>query len=238
MTTVFGEVATTYDDVRPGYPASLTTEIAAYAGPLPHGIVEIGAGTGKATGLFTPLGAPVTCVEPDPRMAAVLTRHFPRVTVVISDFESWTAPAGGVSLLGCALAWHWLDPATRGERARAALAPGGTVAVLGHKFGFADPTQRRALDAVQPPGPDRPVDWFHDEIAAAFTDVRVTTTRRHLRYDTDRYLRLVETYGPFRQQHPDTRQRLRDGIRAAVTAAGGTLDIDLHTALVLGRRDG
>lgn len=65
MTTVFGEVADAYDEVRPGYPDELGAAILAYDGPVTS-VVEIGAGTGKGTAVLVGLGGRVTCVEPDP----------------------------------------------------------------------------------------------------------------------------------------------------------------------------
>ncbi|WP_442934672.1 methyltransferase domain-containing protein [Micromonospora sp. CPCC 205739] len=110
---VFGEVAGDYDDARPGYPPAVAEAILAYHGRVPPRLVEVGAGTGLATGLLARLGAPVTCVEPDRRMAAVLAARHPAVEVVVAPFEEWTPPPGGVPLLACAMAWHWLDPTTR-----------------------------------------------------------------------------------------------------------------------------
>jgi len=73
-------------------------------------VVELGAGTGKGTDVLVRLGAAVTCIEPDPRMSAVLrAKH--DVTVVTSTFENWAPPDGGVDVIAAALAWHRLDPA-------------------------------------------------------------------------------------------------------------------------------
>src|SRR4051794_27100887 len=106
MTLVFGEVADLYDDVRPGYPAELSRAVAERA---PAGdVVDIGAGTGKGTEVLLGLGAKVTAIEPDARMAAVLRARFPSVDVQVTTFEEWAAPPGGVAVLGCALAWHWM----------------------------------------------------------------------------------------------------------------------------------
>jgi hypothetical protein len=44
---VFGEVADDYDRIRPGYPGQLVDDVPAAAGPGP--VLEVGAGTGKAT---------------------------------------------------------------------------------------------------------------------------------------------------------------------------------------------
>lgn len=43
---VFGGVADVYDDVRPGYPASIAQALMQALGEPPAQVVEIGAGTG------------------------------------------------------------------------------------------------------------------------------------------------------------------------------------------------
>ncbi len=84
VTRIFGEVASPYDDARPGYPDDVRRAILDYLGRPPADAVELGAGTGKATGLLLRLGAPLTAIEPDPRMAALQTfspfrRHSPEL---------------------------------------------------------------------------------------------------------------------------------------------------------------
>ncbi|MEU3456516.1 hypothetical protein ABZ671_23385 [Micromonospora sp. NPDC006766] len=44
-----------------------------------------------------------------------------------------------------AMAWHWLEPATRNRRGYDALIPGGTLAVFGHRYAYVDPAHAAAL---------------------------------------------------------------------------------------------
>ncbi|MET7970160.1 hypothetical protein [Micromonospora sp. NPDC005305] len=95
MSQLFGEVAGAYHEARPGYPAEIVAAIRAYHGGTPELLAEVGAGTGLATATLLGLGAPTVCVEPDPRMAAVLAARFPQVDVVTAAFEEWTPPGAG-----------------------------------------------------------------------------------------------------------------------------------------------
>jgi hypothetical protein len=242
MTRAFGEVAAMYDDVRPGYPDDIPAAVVAYHGGVPERIVEVGAGTGKGTGTLLGIGAPITCIEPDARMAAVLREKFPGVRVEHSTFEQWTAPPGGVPLIACARAWHWLDEATRHRRAHDALTPGGTLAAFGHKYGYADPAHADAvtgaIHAVEPGVQDRGDTWLVDDIAGSgvFADVQATVWHRPLELSTERYLQLFQTFGPFRKRTPEQQTEVLERLGAVVDGLGGSIVLRLRTTLVLARR--
>lgn len=68
----FGQVAQVYDRVRPSYPPVVIDAVLDFAGVRYDGrILEVGAGTGKATTLLADRGLAVLALEPDPAMAAV-----------------------------------------------------------------------------------------------------------------------------------------------------------------------
>src|SRR2546430_7122914 len=147
---VFGEVADVYDRVRPGYPDALVDDVLGYAQADPAPALEVGAGTGKATAAFAARSVPVTAVEPDAAMAAVLARRVadtPGVTVVVSSFEEYPPPQR-FGLLFSADAWHWMDPAVRWQRAAAALREWGTLALFWHEERFADDAVGTAFSGV------------------------------------------------------------------------------------------
>ncbi|MFJ8202708.1 methyltransferase domain-containing protein [Micromonospora chalcea] len=103
---LFGTVADLYERARPGYPPEIAESILAYHGGTPASVVEVGAGTGKGTEVLARLGAPLTCLEPDARMAARLAERFPDARIEATTFERWSPPAGGVDVLACAMAWR------------------------------------------------------------------------------------------------------------------------------------
>jgi SAM-dependent methyltransferase len=242
---VFGEVADEYDDVRVGYPDALVDAVLEYCGAVPDTMVEIGAGTGKATAAFVTRVPSVTCVEPDPSMASVLRRRLgSAVTVVLSGFEDWQPPSGGVPLLTCAQAWHWIDPDRRLTLAYRALAPRGVLALFGHSYGFADPElegeindvyRRLAPELAEPP-------LMHEvavpepHASALFTDPWSGTFDATVRYPTDRYLTLLRTFSNHRMLPGERRAALHAGLAGVIDARGGALDMSLTTGLVLARR--
>jgi SAM-dependent methyltransferase len=147
---VFGELAQEYDRVRPTYPPALVDDVLAYAGTgTGAGVLDVGAGTGRAALAFAGRGVPVTAVEPDPRMAAVLAERAGAlpVTVHVGPFETF-AVARPFDVLMCAQAWHWIDPARRWDLAADAVRPGGTVALFANADRPADPEVTAELRAA------------------------------------------------------------------------------------------
>ncbi|GIF24575.1 SAM-dependent methyltransferase [Actinoplanes tereljensis] len=241
MTLVFGEVASIYDDVRPGYPDEVRQAILDYAGGPPPSVVELGAGTGKGTELLLRLGAPLTAIEPDPRMAAVLAANFPAAEVVTSTFEAWQ-PTEKPGLIACAMAWHWMDRETRNSRAWVALRDGGTLAIFYHRYGYADPAQEAAIDELlnrlDPDVVAREEHWVLDDVTAAglWSDVEERRWHRYPVFDRDRYLALMQTFSPFRRHSPEVRQRALRELGALLDSFGGEITLDLRTSLVLGKK--
>lgn len=144
---VFGEVADEYDRIRPGYPAALVDDVVTFARIGVTPALEVGAGTGKATLAFAQRGVTLTAVEPDEAMAAVLACRVlgrTNVTVTVCSFEDYI-PSQPFGLLLSAQAWHWTDPTVRWQRAAAALAPGGALALFWNND---RPADDNAMDAI------------------------------------------------------------------------------------------
>jgi SAM-dependent methyltransferase len=129
----FGEAPALYDRFRPGYPRQIVEAIVADTGPRP--VLEIGAGTGKATKALVALGKKVHALEPDPRMAAVLDLNCRQPGgVEVLPYTLETAPLAPESyeLALAAQSWHWVDPLVGYDLVAAALVPGGRLALMWH----------------------------------------------------------------------------------------------------------
>ncbi|WP_051367172.1 class I SAM-dependent methyltransferase [Hamadaea tsunoensis] len=245
MTTNFGEVAALYDARRPGHPPEVAEQVFTYLGGTPDRAVEIGAGTGQATVLFAGNGFPITAVEPDDRMAAVLLdRGLPDVTVVSSTFEDWTPPAGGVPFLYAALVWHWLTPVRRTELAAAALAPGGVLAIIGARNVIEDEELDAEILRIMTEHPGgvlrRPplFSWAPAELTESglFTEPVLWTTRRSSTLDDQQFLDLQRTYGPYRSRPAGVQAEIDIELRDLVAGRGGSVAMRVDTHLILARR--
>ena len=133
---VFDEVPELYDRVRPRYPDALFADLVAITGlGATSSVIEVGCGTGQATGSLAAIGCTVTAVEPGAGMAAVARDRLsgvPNVEIETSTFEDWDDRGRRCDVLVAASSWHWVDPAVGWRRAHDVVRPGGWMAVLGH----------------------------------------------------------------------------------------------------------
>jgi SAM-dependent methyltransferase len=234
LAATFDRAAATYADVRPGYPDSLfddllaITGLAAAAGGRPM-LLEIGAGPGVATRQLAARGFHVTALEPGAALAAAARARLVGldVEVVTSRFEDWT-PTHAYDLVYAATSWHWLDPATRFERAAAALEPQGHLAfwsathVIPHD---GDPffTELQAVyDSIGeglPPGTPTPrPNALPDERAeigagGLFDVVAVRQYDWETVHDAAGYIALLDTFSGHIAMQPWQRDRLYGEIR-------------------------
>jgi SAM-dependent methyltransferase len=128
----FDRVPRIYDRVRPRYPAPLFDELFARLPDSPD-VVEVGPGTGQATGALLRHHARVTAVELGPNLADHLRRNFAGedgLTVVVSSFEDVVLPAHSFDALVSASAYHWVDEPVRMNKPPELLRPGGWVSII------------------------------------------------------------------------------------------------------------
>lgn len=126
----FGAVARAYAEHRPDYPPSAVRWALNGRSPAGLRVLDLGAGTGKLTGVLLSLGAEVTAVEPDGEMLSQLRRLFPRVRALAGSAEAIPLPDGSVDAVACGQAMHWFDmPRAIPEIARV-LVSGGSLAGL------------------------------------------------------------------------------------------------------------
>jgi SAM-dependent methyltransferase len=120
----FGDAADVYERSRPTYPV----EAVRAALPVDAArVLDLGAGTGKLTGVLLDLGLDVVAVEPDEQMRALLPA---RAEVVAGTAEELPLEDASVDAVLVGQAFHWFDaePALR-EMIRV-LRPGGRLGLL------------------------------------------------------------------------------------------------------------
>src|SRR6185437_2524598 len=127
MATSFGNVAQSYDKVRPEPPAQALDWL------VPPGCdvaVDLAAGTGLFTRALLGRAAQVVAVEPDERMRAVLAQRSPQVRVLRGWGEAMPLPDASADAVFVSTAWHWLDPARAVPEIGRVLRSGGRLGVI------------------------------------------------------------------------------------------------------------
>ncbi len=253
----FGRVAELYDRARPSYPAESIDALVRHCELRPGSrVLEVGAGTGKATELLAARGLDVTALEPSADMAAVARvklGRWPDVRILESTFEAWESDERFDAVVSVQ-AWHWVEPAIRCALAHRALAPGGRLAAL---WAFPDwercperdtlsRAYRRAPVELAPDFPMHPDseptrlagDWT-SEIAAAggFGAAEVRRFSWSVDYTATTYTDLLRTHQDHILLGDTERAALMSEIEGAIRSRGGHLGLPLSAFLCLARRN-
>lgn len=240
----------TYDAIRPGYPDALIDDILAQTAlTIDAPLLEIGAGTGKATCSFLSRGFCVDAVELDAHMAARLERKLAsaRLNLFVSAFETWDAPRNDYGLIYCAQAFHWLDRHTKFQRCAQLLAPGGFLALFWYDpLPPADSAALRETERVKRSyfGPAQhtqmvSLDVREQEIQAAheFTLVFEQQYNIILHNSAEQALMAMESTPAFTQAYQklscDAQRRFKQEFTKAVLENGGFLDAPMRYSLYL-----
>jgi len=148
----FERLAASYHSARPPYPAVLFDRLLA-EGVIGRGVrvLEVGAGSGEATGQLLAHGCEVVAVEPGPQLRARLTLAHPPVRVLEGRLEDVALPDAAFDAVAAATSLHWVDLGVALPRLHAALRERGLLAVWRTVFG--DPRvqtefRRRMLEIV------------------------------------------------------------------------------------------
>ena len=257
---MFGETAELYERYRPAYPGPLVDDLVRLAsldGTQP--VLEVGAGTGKATRMFAEREIPVTGVEPSPEMAVIARRAcqpYGNVVIEESDFERWEPRGRRFPLLFSAQAWHWVEPTAGLSKALTCLSDDGLLSAFWNRVAWDGVAVREGLldayvsaapdiatDGPMYPGNDMSVaielesEW-QDEIGAAdgFTSAEMRTYSWELTWSASDYIGLLDTMSEVRVLPEAQRTALFTAVREIIQANAGALLVPLRTHLCLARR--
>jgi SAM-dependent methyltransferase len=241
---IFGKTAETYDQARPGYPQAVVEHLRSLV--VATDAVEVGAGTGKATVAFARDGLALTCLEPSPKMAAILDdRNLPGVKVVVTTLEDWDGEPQSADLIYAAQAWHWVDKASGFPKALSLLRPGGVLALLWNipvdRYGPHEKLYARHAPELLAERDERiqrrdDHDWCADMEEAGFVTTERFTHIWSEELTADRYRALYSTYSDHMMLDEKARTAILDGLVADVESSGGTLTVSYRTEVFSGRK--
>lgn len=130
----FDKSADYYDKYRPSYPEELINCIIRDTGITSSSkILEIGAGSGKATELFVNKGFDMYCIEPGANLVAAGQNKFSytdRVKFCTCRFEEWDEMKDHFDLAISAQAFHWVPKPVGFHKCASALKPNGFIGLF------------------------------------------------------------------------------------------------------------
>jgi len=154
---LFSSDVLSYDTGRPGYPDRVYELLGQCCGLGPGSqVLEIGPGTGQATGRLLHCGATLTAVELGAEMAAALEAKYEgqSLSVEVGAFEEVAFEPESFDLIVAATSFHWVPPEAGLPRCADLLRPSGWLALWWTYYG----------------DPDRP-DPFRDALIPIFEEL-------------------------------------------------------------------
>lgn len=123
-------IAGIYEEIRPSYPEKLIEDVLCKANLKPGDrLLEIGAGTGKATVQFAERGFAIKAIEIGEDMAEILKDKcvkYPKVLVDVASFEEWAVTdSEKYDMIYSAQAFHWIDKSLKYKKCHELLKDNG-----------------------------------------------------------------------------------------------------------------
>ena len=249
----FEAVADLYAEVRRGYPAELFEDLVLMGALGPSvAVLEVGCGTGQATGDLARRAGRVVAIDPGTGLVANAERQVDAANVgfAVSSFEGYAAPAAAFDLIASAQAWHWVDPAIGFAKAAKTLRSDGYLAIFGHvPIMASEPLQsafRAVVDTHMPGawGQPSPQNWYlpHGPVPSMISATGFFRSVEHRAYtwtwtlDPDLFGRYLRTDSSYHIMDEGPRFELFDALAAAVAAHGGTYESAWETHLYLAQK--
>jgi ubiquinone/menaquinone biosynthesis C-methylase UbiE len=125
---MFNQMADYYDTFRPSYPAATIQEIVSIANlSKASRVLEIGAGSGKATAQFAEYGFEMLCLDPGEDLVKIGNEKYggKNIRFVAARFEEHPLPPKYYDAILSAQAFHWIPKHVGLEKCAATLKPNG-----------------------------------------------------------------------------------------------------------------
>ena len=249
----FNDDVANYDRWRPGYPDELFEKVLRYSriGPGKRAL-EIGIGTGQATGPILQTGCAVTAVELGGNLAAYAKekfREYPNLAVRNLPFEEFNEPDGSFDLIYSATAFHWIPEETGFPKAFRLLKSGGTLALWWNRPLPSGPEElnreiQRVYETCRPDiarKPEKDKSSLYRTIretvqAYGFMDLEFRLFHAERTFQADSYVQLLNTYSDHRTAAPEMKEKFESEIRRVIRSHGDRITLSDAVDLYLARK--
>ena len=181
-------------------------------------MLDLGAGTGQATGPLLAAGLQVTAVEPGPNLATRLQGAHPAANVLVARAEDVDLPDGSFDAVVAATSIHWMDLDVVLPKVHRLLVPAGRFLVWRNVFGDASvstPFRERIAEIVRSrDAPQRRSDAQQLASTAAeltrtglFATEDISTYQWSITLDDEQVRRLFSTFSDWSAEEVDQAAR-------------------------------
>ena len=251
--TTFDAATDAYDKIRPSYVNELYDDIFKYKEiDAESSVLEIGIGTGKATGPILDRKCQLIALEPGANLTAFVKDKFKiysNFQVHNQMFQEYECPEESFDFIYAATTFHWIPEEYGYKRVYELLKHGGAFARFRYYAG-ADKTREALTAEIQElyktyTHSTRSPKEYGEEDAKKLADVAIKygfadTQYKlyHWRKDftADEYLQLLSTYPDHMKLKEENRQKLFQGIHAAIQRHGGIHTVHYTMDLQLARK--
>ena len=249
----FDNAAVSYDNSRPSYIKELYDDIFAYEHIGSESrVLEIGVGTGKATGPFLETGCKLVGIEPGENLAKLTMERFSEFdnfTMHIQTLQDYVCPSESFDMIYSATAFHWIPEEYGYQRVYELLKSGGVFARFAYHAG-SDKGRPEMVDEIQKlyqicfNKASKPKEFGAEDaeriatIAAKYGFINNEYRLYHTTKDftADEYMELLTTYPDHMSLEPEKRKVLFDGIHEAINRHGGIITIYYTMDLEIARK--
>lgn len=249
---IFDNMAAVYDKVRPMYAEEIFRDIFRYKKIDENSnVLEVGAGTGKATRPFLETGCSVCALEPGITLAEIASerfRDFDNFSICMQTLQEYEH-AMQFDLIYSATAFHWIPEEYGYNRVYELLKDGGVFARFAYHAG-PDQSRPKLTEEIQQlyriymnstKSPKVFDEMDAGEIAAiaekyGFKDVEYRLYHRTKDFTAEEYTELLKTYPDHMRLEVDKREALFRGIYDAIKRHGGILTVYYVMDLELARK--
>ncbi len=237
---MFDRMSDYYDRYRPGYPQELV-DIFLERAEIHQGdrLLEIGAGSGKATEQFCGKGLNITCIEPGVSLAEIGQRRFPdeRFEFVAARFEDMEHDGKSYDAVFSAQAFHWIAKPDGYIKSARLLKKGGMLALIWNMYiTYPNDTDRELTELSARYG------GFADFLSEAECEARIDAITREIEqsglfsspevyrrlwkidYTADDYYGFVMTGNRFVQKSCEEKEQARNDISRLAQRHGGIIE--------------
>lgn len=236
---IFNKAAEFYDRFRPSYPQEILETLISEA-EISKGskLLEIGAGSGKATSQFAGKGFDILCIEPGEDLVRIGNKRFENDTIEfrLGRFEETDLPKENYDLVFAAQSFHWIPQPTGYEKCHRILKSQGSLAVLYNMYLLEDNEQGRELlnlsnkhggfaDFVTLKQSDERIKTICSDIENSKKFTRAKVFKKHWikEYTADEYYGFVLTGNKILQKNEQEKAKIYEEIKCLADKFGGTI---------------